>query len=177
MRVFCRANNLPIYIHVERPDGSVRRTSDRDRKDRVLERILDFALRQKRSGPTLYARNVVSDQQPLPERLTTTVRLRYGQYDKTNPNFIKEMKQLTNGAFRNGMIARIVLRDSWLAGQAPTLREFAEQWLLATAARTTPRPEGAYLVDLSRGKAGANWKEVRKRKADQALVALDQLVS
>ncbi len=176
MRRFCQANGLPIYIHVERPDGSVRRTGDRERKDRLLQRILDFALHQKRPGPTIYSKDVVSDQ-PLPERLTDTVRLRYGQYDKKNRNLIKKMQQLTNGAFRNGMIARLVLRDAWLSGTAPSLGVFAAQWLLATAAHTTPRPEGAYLVDLSKGKVDAAWKDVRQRMAEQALATLDQLVS
>ena len=175
MRRFCQANGLPIYI-LERPDGSVRRTGDRERKDRVLQRILDFALHQKRPGPTIYSKDVVSDQ-PLPERLTDTVRLRYGQYDKKNRNLIKKMQQLTNGAFRNGMIARLVLRDAWLSGTALSLGEFAAQWLLATAAHTTPRPEGAYLVDLSKGKVDAAWKDVRQRMAEQALATLDQLVS
>jgi hypothetical protein len=133
------------YIHVERPDGTLRRTADRDRKDLVLRRILDFALWRKRSGPTVYVKSVVGE--------------------------------LTDGAFRFGMIARLVLRDFWGAGQAPTLRQFADEWLRATEAHTQPRPEGAYLVDLARGEAGAGWKRTRIRKARAALKGLAQLVN
>ena len=74
------------------------------------------------------------------------------------------------------MIARLVLRDFWMAGKAPTLREFAEAWVRATAAHTEPRPEGAYLADLSRGQAGKDWKKVRVKKAGKALEMLGELV-
>ncbi len=36
------------------------------------------------------------------------------------------LRELTDGAFKNGMIARLVLRDYWSAGEAPTLRAFAD---------------------------------------------------
>ncbi len=53
MRTFCHAHELPLYIHVQRSDGSLRRTGDRDRKDIVLARMLAFALHGRRSGPTI----------------------------------------------------------------------------------------------------------------------------
>ena len=74
------------------------------------------------------------------------------------------------------MIARLVLRDFWTAGKAPTMRQFAKAWIEATAAHTSPRPEGAYLVDLARGTAGDDWKNVRVAKAKRALDALARLV-
>ena len=112
----------------------------------------------------------------MPDSLTGRVRLRYGQYDKKNAHFIRTMKDFTGGAFRSGMIARIVLRDFWIAGKAPTLRQFADEWIRATEAHTSPRPEGAYLADLARGTAGDDWKEVRIRRAKRALEALGRLV-
>ncbi len=75
------------------------------------------------------------------------------------------------------MIARLVLRDFWLAGTAPTLSQFAAEWLRATAAHTEPRPEGVYLADRARGQAGPDWKDVRTRKAQEALDVLGRLVS
>ena len=74
MAAFCRTHDLPLYIHVERPNGRLRRTSDRDRKDIVLRRMLDFALDGKRSGPTIYSQRVVSDV-PLPVPLHGEVRV------------------------------------------------------------------------------------------------------
>ena len=85
------------------------------------------------------------------------------------------MKKLTGDAFETGMIARLVLRDFWTAGKARTLRQFADEWVRATRAHTRPRPEGAYLSDLWKGEAGPDWKQVRIRKAKEALAILENL--
>jgi len=176
MKGFCQTHRLPLYIHVEGKDGRRRRTGDRDRKDVVLERILEFALHGRRAGPTVYAAGVVGDG-PLPAELSGRTRVRYGQYEKHNPHFVETMQRLTGGAFRTGMIARLVLRDFWTAGTAPTMRQFADAWLAATAAHQRPRPEGAYLVDLWNGTAGPDWKQHRVERAQRALATLDELVA
>ncbi len=175
MRTFCHAHELPLYIHVQRPDGSLRSTGDRDRKDIVLARMLAFALHGRRSGPTIYARGVIADG-PLPDRLTSRTRLLYNQYEKHNPRFVAAMVRLTGGAFRTGMIARLVLRDFWTAGTAPTMRQFALKWRRASAAHTRPRPEGAYLVDIWKGEAGRVWKRLRVQNAKVALAMLKKVV-
>lgn len=175
MRAFCKEHDLPLYIHAERPDGGLRRTQDRDRKDVVLARIQEFALLGRRTGPTVYAANVISPD-PLPRRLTSRTRVHYGQYEKKNPEFLRKMRDLTEGNFETGMIARLVLRDFWTRGHAPTLAEFARAWSSAKAAHTQPRPEGAYLADLARGTAGSDWKQTRVRKARQALRMLARIL-
>ncbi len=176
MRAFCTKQALPLYIHVEGADGRLRRTSDRDRKDVVLRRILDFARGAKRNGPTMYRRAVTSDQ-PLPSPVTGRTRIHYGQYEKKNVAFLSAMQRLTAGVFKTGMIARLVLRDFWTAGEAPTLKRFAAAWVRATAAHKKPRPEGAYLVDLWKGEAGPGWKRVRVQRARQARRELDRLIA
>lgn len=173
MGAFCRAHDLPIYIHVERPTGELRRTGDRDRKDVVLGRILALALEGARLGPTIYESGVVSEK-PLPAKLSSRVRLHYGQYDKHNPELMSSLRGLTDGAFTNGMIARLVLRDFWTAGRAPTLRAFADAWVRARATHSEPRPEAAYLANPHRGEAGPDWKTVRHRKASVALAILER---
>ncbi len=174
MRVFCKTHELPLYIHLETPTGKLRRTSDRDRKDIVLERIFQFAVHGKRTGPTVYASKVIGDG-ALPSELTSRTRVKYGQYEKHNPKFVALLESLTGGEFRTGMIARLVLRDFWTAGEAPTFKQFAEAWLRATAEHKEPRPEGAYLVDLAKGEAGPGWKALRVRKAKAALAILEKL--
>jgi len=175
MRTFCQRHRLPQYIHVAGEADRVRRTGDRDRKDVVLARMFAFAWHGRRTGPTVYPRQVVATG-PLPARLADTTRIHHGQYEKQNAGFVTRMRQLTDGEFRLGMIARLVLRDFWTAGRAPTLRQFAQAWRAATAAHTAPRPEGAYLVDLAKGQAGAGWKQLRIERARRALATLRTLV-
>lgn len=174
MKAFCQQHELPLHIHVQCPDGSLRRTGDRDRKDVVLARILAFALRARRTGPTIYRAAIVANA-PLSARLSDRTRLFYNQYEKHNPRFLAAMARLTAGVFRTGMIARLVLRDFWTAGTAPTLRQFAGAWERARAAHTRPRPEGAYLVDRWRGEGGPGWKRVRVENARAALAMLREL--
>lgn len=175
MRSFCQRHELPLHIHVELEGGRLRRTGDRDRKDIVLARILEFALHGRRTGPTIYRREVVATA-ALPPRLDRRTRLRYGQYEKHNRELLQQLQALTGGAFRFGMIARLVLRDAWTAGTAPTLQQFAASWMAATAAHTRPRPEGAYLVDLWQGQVGPGWKQLRRQRAKAALATLAGLV-
>lgn len=173
MRTFCRAHDLPMHIHIEVGD-KLRRSRDRERKDVVLDRILVYALEGRREPPTVYVAAVCREE-PLPPELTSRTRLHYGQYDKSRADLVTLLKGLTDGAYRHGMITRLVLRDFWTAGQAPTLAQLAKAWLGATAAHTHPRPEGAYLVDLARGEAGTSWKNKRIDKAREALAILAKL--
>ena len=53
----------------------------------------------------------------------------------------------------------------------------ANSWILADKAHKAPRPEGAYLVDLSRDEAGPDWKKLRIRKSRQALHTLAKLIA
>ena len=175
MRYFCRKHTIPRMIRVETPSGKLRKTADRDRKDIVLRRILTYALDGKRQGPTVYAKHVV-DSSPLPDRLTARTRLHYNQYEKHNPRFVRTLQGMTRERFRTGMIARLFLREFWLAGKAPTMHQFATAWMDASTAHIRPRAEGAYLVDRFDGLAGSDWKQVRKQKAADALRQLDALV-
>lgn len=175
MKEFCSAHKLPLHIHVEGDNGRLVRSADRDRKDVVLERIVHFAISGEIQGPTVYAANVVATD-PLPQELTARTRIRYGQYEKKNRGFLRLLEQLTDGQFQTGMIARLVLRDFWTAGKAPTMKQFAVAWIEATRQHTQPRPEGAYLVDLARGTAGPEWKAQRVERAARALRTLESLI-
>ena len=178
MKRYCGRHRLALYIHVETGDAArpLARTSDRDRKDVVLRRILDFALEGRRTGPTVYRLEVVGAG-PLPAPITARTRVRYGQYEKHNPAFVAKLVELTGGRYRNGMIARLTLRDFWTAGVAPTMKQLAAAWIEATEehARKGPRPEGAYLADLARGHGREGWKELRVEKAREALRRLGAL--
>ncbi|NNF06130.1 MAG: hypothetical protein HKN21_05165, partial [Candidatus Eisenbacteria bacterium] len=124
--------------------------------------------------PTVYKAKVVGDG-ALPAILTSRTRIRYGQYEKHNPKFVAKLVALTNGQFRTGMIARLVLRDFWTEGVTPTMKQFAEAWVKTTAEHK-PRPEGAYLADLSRGEGREGWKAKRIQIAKRAMKELEKRV-
>lgn len=173
MRAFCRKHGLPLTIRIERADGTTLSTGDRDRKDIVLKRILTYVEEGRRDGPTVYPLAVVGKGR-LPSPITPTTRVHHGQYEKHNPEFVELLRSLTDGRFKTGMIARLVLRDFWTVGVAPTMQAFADAWVVATDAHTQPRPEGAYLVDRWKGTAGPDWKQVRADTAARALQIMDE---
>lgn len=169
---FCKKHEIPFIIHTVTKNG-LRKTGDADRKRFVLGRIKTYLNSGKPQKPTVFKNNVVCDE-PLTQ-FTPSTRMHYGQYDKKNPKLIKTLQQLTKGQFKNGMIARLVLRDFWLDGIAPTLNQFARAWIKESQANTKRHPEAAYLFDVAQGKADKNWKKLRIQKAQAALKILDQL--
>lgn len=77
---------------------------------------------------TIFPSSVVSFE-GLPKTLKATDKLFYGQYKKKNPAMIRLLQKLTDGKFKEGAIARIIARELWSAGKAPTFKEYAERWL------------------------------------------------
>lgn len=169
---FCKKHDIPFYIYVHSKSGLVR-TKNTDRKRFVLEKIRAFLKTGNQQKPTIFKSKVVNGN-PLKEFKPTT-KLHYGQYDKKNPRFIKALRELTDGQFKNGMIARLVVREFWLDGIAPTLSLFAKAWLKANSENTKRHPEAAYLSDLAMGKADRNWKSLRNQKAKAVLDILNRL--
>jgi hypothetical protein len=106
------------------------------------------------------------------EELTADDRLFYGQYDERNRAVIALLQELTDGHFRNGAVARILMRDFWSNGRAPTFREFAGAWLQASKEHTEPNPEWAFLSDRAHKRAPADWKKLRAQKAAKVIKTL-----
>jgi hypothetical protein len=86
-------------------------------------------------GPAVFAEKVVSFIQLT--NIAPTTKLHFGQYDKNNTQFLKVMKSLTGGKFKDGAIARILIREFWTDGKAPTLREYAKAWLASEVGERT----------------------------------------
>lgn len=124
IRSFCKRHSIPHSIFIEAGDGSRKRTREDDRKGVVLRRIRHFLRTGAVLEETCFAASVVS-QEPLPKLITPNHKLFFGQYDKANRRMISLLKELTNGQFRSGAVARILAREFWTAGKAPTFREFA----------------------------------------------------
>lgn len=170
IKAFCKSHGIPYRILVETSDGP-RRTGEDDRKGIILNRVRHFLQTGDVLAATCFPTRVVSSK-PLAPMLTANDRLYYRQYDKQSRAMLAMLKALTDGHFRNGAVARILAREFWSRGIAPTFREFGSAWLQATAAHTRPNPEWAFLSDLTERRARKDWKAKRARIARQVLPVL-----
>jgi len=173
---FCEKHSIPYKIVVRRENGKRRETSDNDRKGVILKRVRHFLQTGLVLPETCLPSSVVCFD-PLPTNLRASDRLFYGQYDKTNRAMITLLKNLTDGKFRNGAIARIVARNFWTKGEAPTFQQYASAWLQATLEHTRPNPEWAFLSDRANKTAGPDWKSLRAVKARKVLRILNGISS
>ena len=87
------------------------------------------------------------------------------------------LKELTDGQFKNGAIARMVAREFWSSGKAPTFREYASAWIDASREHIRPNPEWAFLSDRANKVAVRDWKKLRSHKAAKVIKLLDSQVS
>ena len=174
IKSFCKRHSIPFRIAVETKDGRRRMTRDDDRKGVMLHRIRHFLQTGVILEETCFRASVICFDQ-FSDRITADDRLFYGQYDKTNRTMIDLLKSLTGGQFENGAIARILARDFWSSGKAPTFREYASAWLHASRVHLRPNPEWAFLSDRAGKVAVRDWKKLRRQKAAKVMKLLNQI--
>lgn len=172
-RAFCDKHGIPYVICVETAAG-VRKTRDTDRKSIVLDRIRKYLRTGRVPAATVFPQHVVAPGKP-PTKFEPADHLYYGWYDKHSPALLDALRQLTAGKYRNGAVARILMREFWTAGQAPTLREFSKRWSEEHARGLGEHPEAAWLTDRARQTAGTDWKQKRIRIARRVLRHLSQI--
>jgi hypothetical protein len=176
IKSFCKRHSIPYRIVTETEDGRRKTTREDDRKGVILNRIRHFLQTGMILQETRFSTAVVCFDQ-LADNITADDRLYYGQYDKTNRAMIALLKSLTGGRFENGAIARILARDFWSSGKAPTFREYARAWLQASREHVRPNPEWAFLSDKAGKTAGPDWKKLRADKAAKVMKVLRQVTS
>jgi hypothetical protein len=164
IRILCGEHSIPYEIWIETTDGGRRKTRDQDRKGVILDRIRHYLNTGEVPDATCFPARVVSFDE-LADNLEPTDRLFYDQYDKTNRAMTGLLEKLTGGQFKNGAIARILAREFWSRGIAPTFQEYAQAWLSARDQHTDPNPEWAFLADRAKGRDTTAWKAVRTEKA------------
>jgi hypothetical protein len=174
IKAFCRKHGVPYAIWIETGGGGRQKAGEDDRKGVILDRIRRYLKTGAIPAATCFPAHVVRLDAP-PQKLKATDRLCYGQYDPKRPAMVGLLESLTGGKFRHGALARILAREFWSQGIAPTYAEFAEAWLRAKEDHKRPNPEWAFLSDRSAGKETADWRQLRARKARQVLRVLDQL--
>jgi len=176
IKSFCQRHSIPYTIAIETKDGIRKKTAEDDRKGVILGKVRHFLRTGAVLKETCLPASVVAND-PLPKTITPDDRLFYGQYDKTNRGMIDLLKELTDGRFKDGAIARIVAREFWTKGQAPTFSEFASSWLKATREHEKPNPEWAFLRDRSDKLDVSDWKRLRAQKAAKAIKNLDRIMA
>lgn len=176
IKSFCKRHSIPYSIFIETSDGSRKRTREDDRKGVVLRRMRHFLRTGMVLKETCFAASAVS-QEPLPKNITPNHRLFFGQYDKASRRMISLLKELTNGQFRSGAVARILAREFWAAGTAPTFREFGVAWMQAAREHDKPNPEWAFLRDRADKGDVSDWKKMRARKAANAIKILNRITA
>jgi hypothetical protein len=140
----------------------------------MLDRVRHFLTTGAVPPETCFPAAVVCFD-PGREPLAADDRLHYRQYDKGNRALMRILSDLTDGKFRNGDIARILAREFWSRGEAPTLDAFAAAWVRASREHTRPNPEWAFLSDLANQTAAQNWKKLREQKAKKVLEILEKI--
>ena len=172
IRRFCGERGIPYRIVAEHTDGTVRATKDTDRKPIVLARVRRYLTTGKVGRPTRIAAQIVREEDP-PARPGPHDRLYYRWYAKEFEGVMRLLRDLTDGRFRDGAVARVLAMEFWTRGEAPTFEEFARSWTKAKAKeRRLLTAEYAYLTDLKYQRAGGEWKALRTAKAKSALKTL-----
>jgi hypothetical protein len=174
IKSFCKKHEIPYVIAVEMRDGKRRPSGEYDRKGVMLERVRHFLKTGVIQEATCF-RAAADCFDPISRKPAAGDRLFYGHYNKINRAMIGLLKELTGGEFEDGAIARILARDFWASGAAPTFKEFAAAWRKAREEHSRPNPEWAFLSDRADKKAGTNWKKLRVEKAARVLKTLGQI--
>lgn len=171
-RAFCTRHGIPYRVLVEGPAGRAKATVDADRKPLVLSRIRHYLTTGAVLPPTCLSADVVRPGPP-PATLTPDSRLYYRWYNKNYRSVMKQLVSLTDGRFRDGAVARVLIMTYWIRGEAPSFSSFAKAWVHAkTRSHELLTPEYAYLTDLQKKQAGKDWRVVRQYKAARALKVL-----
>jgi hypothetical protein len=174
IKTFCRQHGIPYAIWIETADGRRVKMREDDRKGVILERIRVYLKTGRIPDATCFSASVVCFDEP-PKNLKASDRLLYGHYDPQRTGMIELLTKLSGGKFRHGALARILAREFWSKGVAPTYAEFASAWLDVQANHTRPNPEWAFLSDRSDGKETADWRRLRTSKAKRVLRIINQV--
>src|SRR5690349_20094245 len=109
---FCMAHGIPYKVEAEYPDGRIKRTKDTDRKPIVLARVRRYLSTGDAGRATRIPATIVREGEP-PSRLRPRDRMYYRWYSREYPGVIRVLRELTDGAFRNGAVARVLAMEFW----------------------------------------------------------------
>jgi hypothetical protein len=85
------------------------------------------------------------------------------------------LKDLPEGKFVDGAVARILAPEFWSRREAPTFEKYASAWLRAAREHIRPNLEWAFLSERANKPGGADWKKFRTAKAITVMKILNQI--
>jgi hypothetical protein len=175
IRTFCSDRGIPYKVVARYPNGHVKATKDTDRKPVVLDRVRRYLATGATGSPTCIPAAIVREGAP-PTNPEPSDRLFYRWYAKEHAGVLQRLRELTDGRFADGAVARVLVMQFWSRGKAPTLAAFARAWTEAkTREHLLLTPEYAYLTDLKQQRTGSQWKRLRNARAKSALDVLAQI--
>jgi hypothetical protein len=174
IKLFCSKHGIPYAIQLEHPQDRGHKNVGVDRKGVLLDRVRRYLLTGTIPKPTVFPASVVCfDVAATHPRKTD--RLFYGRYRRNHVGLMALLKDLTGGEFKDGAIARMLANEFWSKGIAPTYEHYAAAWLKAKRARSTPRPEWAFLSDRAARNDTTDWKRLRADKAKRVMRVLNAI--
>jgi hypothetical protein len=174
IKTLCKDRSIPYTIWFETENNDRRNTFESDRKGVILSRLRHYLKTGSVLDPTCFPASVVCFEK-LSKMIKSTDNIFYGQYEKKNAAMIALLSKLTDGEFKDGATARILLNEFWRKGVAPTYQEYAVAWLEAKLNHKRPNPEWAFLSDRADGKDTKDWKQLRAKKAKRVLQILSDI--
>jgi len=163
--------SIPVYVHYENKVGKVVKTSEIERKSRLLDKIFAYIQGERNFKPVVYSSKIVSFHD-FKSSYSEQDPVLYRDFKSTNKALIACLKNLTGGQFRFGALAFIEAHRLWRSGKTASLKQFAVIWLQAVKDHTKPLDEWAFIREMQNGMSRDEWKIYRQNKADKILSIL-----
>lgn len=158
--------DLYTHIYIQKDDGTIKRTSERDVKMNIIKRILQYLKNGQRLKATIYPKTIIKRDRTTNE-LTSKSYIYYGQYKNGDKNIISIMSKLTNNKFFFGAVSCNILRHIWSHGKKITYKEFSKLWIKEIN-KATKHPEWQY-IDFLRHNDKSKWKSTRNKISNKIL--------
>lgn len=162
LKSICDKLDISYNIHIELPNGFIRKTSEVLHKEFIIQMILDKLL-QNKSSKVIYSLKI---QCYDTKRLTKKDYVYYGQYKTTNKNIYNLLLELTNNEFRFGAISQKIIKDYWRKNKLITYEQFAKLWMKEYSSGDIKYKELAYNQFMKKYGNTVQWYKLKNDAVD-----------
>ena len=158
LKTICDKFNISYNIYIENK-GNIKKTSEVDHKETIINNISFYLKTDKLPDKTLY-QNKIINYEPL-TIVNKDDKIYYGQYKTTNKKILELLKTLTNGKFKFGAISQKIIRKYWKDNKLITYNNFAKLWLKEYEKGDIKYPELAYNQFMKKHGSTEDWYKLR----------------